>query len=395
MRKRMLGAGLAVALSAACGTSTASERGAGEHSDRDHEGHAHLPGSNGSRVQMSPAALARAGVRIEEVTLTALGGRISVPAEVRPDPDRVVHLAPLVEGQVAEARASVGDRVEEGEVVAVLNSIALGETRAALAEAQAALDVAQANYQRQRELVDQGIGARRQLVEAEGALATARARLSGLRRRLAVYGQGGSGSTTLLRSPIAGEVVERHATVGEVVRPDQTLFVITDTSVVWVVGSVYPQDVASLEKGRDVRFTAPDLPGRSWQGSLDWISPVLDEETRTLPVRLVIQNADGALRPGLFGTLRVAASPAERAGETRVPTIATSALTELDGTPVVFVPGTGESEFEVRVVRTGRQEEGRAEVLEGLSPGEHYVAQGTFVLKSRLLSARLGEGHAH
>ncbi|MCR9165510.1 MAG: efflux RND transporter periplasmic adaptor subunit [Nannocystaceae bacterium] len=356
-----------------------------EHAEREDDKEEHAEGT----VRISPAALERAGVRIEVAAQIPLSGGVRVPSEVTPDPDQVVHAAPLVEGQIAEVRVSVGDHVEEGTLLAVLRSVALGETRAAMAEAQAELSVAKANYERQRDLVKEEIGARRNLVEAEGALRTARARVEGLRDRTRVYGRGGSGATTFLRSTIAGEIVERHATVGEVVGPDRTLFVIVDPSPVWVMGAVYPQDIATVHEGAEVTFLSPDLPGQTWSGPLAWVSPMVDEDTRTLPVRMVLENPEGTIRPGLFGTILVPTDDAE------IVTIVDTGLVELDGGGVVFVPTDEEGEFEIRSVSTGRRDEGRVEILEGLAVGERYVAEGTFVLKSQQLSGELGEGHAH
>ncbi|HBQ17745.1 MAG TPA: hypothetical protein DEF51_43655 [Myxococcales bacterium] len=369
-----------------------------EHGDHDAEGegeHGEHDGEDGDEhgegvVQLSAAAIERAGVRVEEATSMAFGGAVRVPAEVQSDPDRIVHVAPLVEGQVSEVRVSVGQRVNEGDVLAVLRSVTLGETRASLAEAQAQLSVAQANYDRQQELVEQGIGAQRALVEADGALRTARARVSGLRNRTRVYGRGGSGATTLLRSGIAGEVVQRHATVGEVVGPDRTLFVVADNSRVWIVGSVYPQDIGAVSTGAEVTFVVSDLPDQSWQGPLTWVSPMMDEETRTLPIRLELDNEDGALRPGLFGLIRV-----PRTGQDLVVTVAATSVQEVDGSSVVFIPGHEPGEFEVHPVTVGGRDAGRVAIVEGLEPGDEYVAEGAFVLKSQLLRGELGEGHAH
>lgn len=362
---------------------SAHEEGA-EHAD-DH-------GAHGAErtVNITKAAIERSGIRLEEALEMPLDGGVRVPAEVRPDPDRVVHVASIVEGQIAEVRVSVGDQVKAGDVLAVLRSVALGETRAAMSEAQAALAVAESNYERQRDLVAEGIGAQRNLVAAEGELRTARARVAGLNDRTRVYGSGGSGATTLLRSTIDGQVAERHATVGEVVGPDKTLFVVVDTSPVWVVGAVYPQDIEAVRKGVEVSFVAPDLPGRTWRGPLDWVSPMIDESTRTLPVRLVLENPGGTLRPGLFGTLRI-----PRSGESTAVSIVDTGLEELEGGQVVFVPTDEEGEFEIRPVTTGRRDEGRVEIVEGLTAGDRYVADGSFVLKSQLLRGELGEGHAH
>ena len=362
------------------------EEGHQEHGEEGHDEHEDEEGV----VHVSAEAIARVGIVMEEATQMPLGAAVRVPAEVRAEPDRVVHLASLAEGQVAEVRVGLGERVEQGDVLAVIRSVALGEARAALTETRAEVAVAEANFERQQALVAEGIGARRDLVQAEGALRSARARAAGSSDRSRVYGRGGSGATSYLRAPIAGVVVERDVTLGEVVGPDQTLFVITDTSKVWVVGSVYPQDSAAVSEGARVTFLSPDLPSRSFAGTLDWVSPVLSERTRTTQVRVVFENEDGVLRPGLFGTLRVSGSDAEE-----VVTIARTGLAEIEGADAVFVPGDEEGEFEVRRVTAGRRDDERVEILAGLEAGERYVAAGVFVLKSQMLRGELGHGHAH
>ncbi|MCZ7683664.1 MAG: efflux RND transporter periplasmic adaptor subunit [Sandaracinaceae bacterium] len=230
--------------------SCAGGHAAHEDEHADEHGHEDEHGGRASSVTLTESALARADVRVDEAASGPFAGAIEIPAEVELDPDRVVHVASLVSGRVEEVRVTVGQRVSEGEVLAVLRSAALGDARAALAEARAELAVAEAAHARQRELADAGIGARRALVEAEGALRTARARVAGLRDRTGVYGRGGAGAVTYLRSSIAGQVVERHATVGEVAAADATLFVVADASVVWIAGRAYPEDGGALAPAR-------------------------------------------------------------------------------------------------------------------------------------------------
>ena len=337
-----------------------------------------------SVVRLSPRAMERADIRFGEVEAVPLTNGVSIPAEVQLDPDRVVHVASLVSGQVVEVRASIGDRVTEGQVLAVLRSVDIGQTRAALAEARAELAVAEQAATRQEALADAGIGARRGLVEAHGALRSARARVGGLRDRVGVYGAGGAGATLQLRSSIVGEVVERHATVGEVAPADRTLFVIADTSTVWVVGRAYAQDIDELHEGAPATLTLRAHPSRLFAGTLDWVAPVLDDATRALPVRMVLPNPDGWLRPGLFGTLRVA-----RAGASATPTILAGAVQELDGRSIVFVPTETPGELRVRPITAGQSSDGRTEVIDGIELGERYVTDNAFILKSHLIRARL------
>ncbi len=362
----------------ACGTHDSD--GSSEHEEEEHE-HEARP----SVVRLSAAAIERSEIRLEEATQEVLFGGVEVPAEVQLDPDRTAHVSPIFQGQIAEVRASIGDTVAANDVLVVLRSVALGETRAALAAAQAELLVAEENHQRQQELHEAGIGARRNLVAAEGSLAQARARLSGLRSRASVYGRGGRGAQTAIRSPIAGRILARHATVGEVVDPGTTLFEIADLTRVWVMGRVFARDVESAQMGAPATLSLRSVPERNWTGTLDYVAPALDADTRTLPVRMVLDNEDGSLRPGLFGTLRLPGSDT-----TPALTIAATAVQSIEGEPYVFIP-EGEEAFRAVPMRIGRRDHGRVEVLEGLSAGDRYVASGAFVLKSEVMRSEIGD----
>lgn len=365
---------------------------AGDHGDEHADEHAGDRGAAPMAVRISPRAVARLGIRVATVDSAPLAGGIEVPAEIQADPDRVAHVTPLVSGQLAEVGASLGARVQKGQTLAVLRSVQLGEARSALARARANVEVARSSFTRQEELAREGIGARRAYLEAQAELRRAEAELAAAQRTLEVYGRGGAGATVPIRSPIAGQVVARHATVGEVVGTDQALFQVTDIERVWVMGRAYQQHASALQVGAPAELVLQAYPGRSWQGSVDYVAPTLDERTRTLPVRMVLDNPDGLLRPGLFGTLSIA--PPGR-GREPVPVIQEQAVQRLDGHDVVFVPGAEEGGFRAVPVALGERAGGRVRVLSGLAPGERYVSDRAFVLKSELLRGQLGHGHAH
>ncbi|HJL05759.1 MAG TPA: efflux RND transporter periplasmic adaptor subunit [Polyangiaceae bacterium LLY-WYZ-15_(1-7)] len=394
---RWLALGL-LAVAIACGSSAGGhddEHGHEDgHDEHGHEEHGHEDGHPErapGRVELTPAAAARLGLRVEEAGAASRLGGVEVPAEVQLDPDRTAHVASLVEGQVVEVRASIGDRVEAGDVLVVLRSVALGETRAGLAEARAEVEVATATLARQEALADAGVGAARHLERARADLARARARLQALQSRARVYGRGGAGPTTVLRSPLAGEVLMRHATVGEVVAPERVLFTVADLSEVWVMGRVFARDLAAAELGAEATLTLGSDPDARWSGALDYVAPALEERTRTLPIRVVLPNPDRHLRPGQFGTLRL---PGE-APAAPWPTVEADAVQELFGGPVVFVPAEEEHAFRAVPVRLGPRAGGSVAIREGLSVGDRYVAAGAFTLKSEALAERLGGGHHH
>jgi len=364
----------------------------GEHHEDGHQDE-HGGEHSGERVvRLRPEAVARSGIRIATAEAVPRAGGIDVPAEVQAEPDRKAHVSSVVSGQIARVSASVGDRVESGQALAVIRSVALGEARAQAARARANVEVADANFRRQEELKREGIGADRHYLEAQAELRRAQAEQSAAERALEVYGRGGSGSEVTIRSPIAGRVVSRHATVGEVVGPGDVLFEVTDITKVWVVGRVYQQHAAQVHEGARATLTLQSHPGHTFAGQLDYVAPALDEGTRTLPVRMSLDNADGALRPGSFGTLSV--SPAS-AGEDTIPAVATSALQRLGDETVVFVPGDEEGEFRAVSVTVSARSGGLARIGHGLAGGDRYVADGAFVLKSELSRGQLGEGHAH
>jgi len=343
-------------------------------------------------VRISPEAIARSGIRVDTVIAAPAAGGIEVPAEVQAEPDRQADVASIAPGQVARVSASVGDRVEPGQTLAVIRSVALGEARAAAARARANVDVAESNFRRQEELRREGIGAERNYLEAEAALKRARAEQSAAERTLEVYGRGGSGSEVRIKSPIAGRVVRRQATVGEVVEPGHVLFEVVDIRQVWVVGRVYQRHAGSIREGAPSLLTVQALPGRTFAAPLDYVAPALDERTRTLPVRLTLDNPDGVLLPGMFGSLSI--SPADTTGNT-LPAVAAGALQRLGEETVVFVPAGAEGEFRAVAVTIAGHGGEQVRLRSGLSVGDRYVADGAFVLKSELSRREQGEDPAH
>lgn len=364
-----------------------------EQSDHGHEGeHGHSEHGEPGVVTIAPDAIERSGIRIAKVGALPAAGGVRVPAEVQAEPNRVAHISSVVSGQLSRVTASVGDHVEAGQTLGVIRSVALGEARAQASRSQANVEVARANLLRQEELRKEGIGAERTYLEAQADLRRAEAEQSAAERALEVYGRGGRGSEVPIKSPIAGRVVARHATVGEVVSPGDELFQVTDISEVWAVGRVYQRDAGRVVEGASAVLTLQSHPDRTFAGTLDYVAPALDERTRTLPVRMVLQNPDGVLRPGSFGSLSIAADGEARAD---VPAVALAAIQRLGARTVVFVPGEVAGQFRAVPVRPASRVGVLVPVSGGLAPGDAYVAEGAFVLKSELSRGELGEGHAH
>lgn len=365
----------------------------GEHSGKADEHHKQSPNKRPARtVRLSPAAIERAELQTARALSSSAVGGLSVPAEIEADPDRLAHVSSIVTGQIAEVLHSVGDQVKRGEKLAVIRSVALGQARAEAARADANVEVSRTNLRRQEDLKREGIGAERHFLEAQAALKRAQAEQSAAARALEVYGHGGSGSEVVLRSPIDGRVTARHATIGEVVESSETLFEVTDIARVWVIGRVYQQDAAQLEENAPAILTLQAHRGKTFSGELAYVSPTIDEATHALPIRMELDNPEGLLRPGLFGTLTI--QPKGGQGE-NLPTVVRGAVQRIGNESVVFVVGEKPGEFIATAIEIASRSADLVQVAAGLSADTEYVSSGAFVLKSELQRGQLAEGHSH
>lgn len=187
-----------------------------------------------------------------------------------------------------------------------------------------------------------------------------------------------------ITAPFAGVVIDRHVTVGEPIAPDHTVFIVADLTTVWVDVTVHQQVVGEVGAGQPVLLHA-GAGGPVAQGTVSWVSPVLDPATRAAIARVVLANPDGAWRPGMFATA-VVSQPST--APVVVPRIA---VHRLDGRPVVFaVEG---SRFVARPVRLGVPGRTRVAVTRGLAPGERYAATRSFLVKAELAKGEAAHDH--
>ena len=183
-------------------------------------------------------------------------------------------------------------------------------------------------------------------------------------------------------APRSGIVVERHLSLGEAVGTDRAIFIVADLDTVWIDATIYLTDLTSVMPGQRVEL---DLEaGEPIYGTIQFVTPEVKEETRTGVARLVIDNANKRLRPGMFLTARIQTSQATV--PIRVPR---SAVQQQRGTNVVYVAHAGA--FEPRPVQLGRENHEFIEVVSGLARGETYVSNGGFTLKSLTLKSQMGD----
>ena len=196
------------------------------------------------------------------------------------------------------------------------------------------------------------------------------------------------------RSPIDGTVVEIAGTIGQTVESTTHLFTVGDLSVLWVVLDVSESQLQHVAPGQKVDVSVEAIPGRRFQGRVEYVGDIVEVQTRTTEVRVAVPNPDRALKPGMFATAEVSAPSKAAVGGAQRLVVPREAVQKLGDVQVVFVP-LGNNRFKPMKVETGADSGKEVEIVNGLEPGFPVVARGAFVLKSQLSKASMGEGHGH
>jgi Cu(I)/Ag(I) efflux system membrane fusion protein len=332
------------------------------------EGSGGTGGGGARRVRIDSVTLRNMGVRTEKVEKRALAAGIRTSGKIAVDESRQVSVNARAGGWVEVLRVSAtGRSVRKGETLLELYSPDLVATqeeyRQALRYAEGS-GAAGAGTEGSRELVE---SARRRLVN----LAVPEERIRALERG------GEVGRTIPVASPAAGVVLEKFVIEGQNIMPGTPLFRIADLSKVWVVANAYQGDLARVKVGAAAEIALSYLPGRTFQGRVAFVSPVLDPETRTAEVRIEVANtASLDLKPEMFATVTLRAA----AGSAGV-AVPEQALIR-SGRRDIAIVAAGGGYFEPREVRLGSAAEGYVEVLEGLREGESLVVSSQFLIDS-------------
>ena len=316
---------------------------------------------------------------------------ISLTGTITFDAARVSHVGSRIQGRIRRVHVDNGTYVSAGDTLVVLDSPELGGAQARWAQARVSRDVAARNFERTQRLFRDGIVSERRRFEVEADLRERDAELAAALQSLSALGAEpdttGSG-LFVIRAPLNGEVVEKHATVGEVVGPETSLFVVGELNRVWLLLDVYEADLRRVRVGLRARVVADAYPDQSFGARVALVSSVVDTVSRSVKVRLEIPNPRHTLKPGMFARAGVALDAT--AGTLGIPH---AAVQSVDGRDVVFVPAGG-SRFRARPVRLGAPRAGGwVEVLTGLAAGDTIVAGGAFALKAHMLRATFGEAH--
>jgi cobalt-zinc-cadmium efflux system membrane fusion protein len=289
-----------------------------------------------------------------------------------------------VGGPVSRILVVPGQHVRAGEAMLNVSSPDYSQLLDAYLKAADSFRLADKNYARAQDLYQHHAIAERDLEQAESDRNQAQADLNAAEQGMKILGiknpgdlaKAPSSAEIPVLAPIAGEVVERLVSPGQVVQGGQTqAFTISDLSTVWVLANVYQSDLAYVRSGDDVAVETSAYPG-SFHGRISYVSPSLDPNTRTLQVRIVVDNPGEKLKKDMYCTVTVTAGTMTNI--LAVPDA--SILRDDNNQPFVYV-AVGANQFGRRDVDVGQSQDGQTQILKGISIGERVVGAGSLFLQ--------------
>ena len=352
----------------------------------------------------------KAGIVLAEVEARTMPRLLTVPSQVALDDAHTSHVGAIAAGRITAVYVLPGQNVRRGTVLAQFHSDSVHETVGALAKAFADADRQRSAvvfsqqtadryarlYTIQAASLEEKQRAEQELKQAQQALTDAQADVHMEREHLSELLQVAPETLTPgtlydrelipIRSPIEGVVVARNVTVGQVVEAGFDAFDVSNLSTVWVMASVNEKDIGMVRNGAAADVVSQAYADTVFPARVERVGDMLDPATRTIPVRISVRNPEMRLRPGMFATSHISGP-----GTRTALFVPENALQDVNGNQVVFTTNDGET-FKAQIVILGTRTKGRAEVVEGLKPGDHVVVNGAFMVKGELLKGTVGDG---
>jgi cobalt-zinc-cadmium efflux system membrane fusion protein len=362
------------------------------HHDHDHDhDHEH---EEETVVHISLEQIKKVGIEIEQAKAGDLMVSIVTRGKAIIHPDGLAHIVPKISGVAKEARKNIGDKVKEGEEIAVLESREMADIRSNYLAVIEKEKLARSLYEREQNLYGKKISSEQEYLNAKSAHQETKINLKLAKQKLSAFGlpeqeitaflaqKDPDLSTYTIRSPIDGTIMNRHITKGEYIEDVSMIYEVADLNRIWVEVGIFPKDLNSVKVGQTVKITSADDPNTTTHAKIIYVSPIIQEETITAKAIAEVDNSSGKWRPGSFVKINIATELIP------VKIIAPkTAIQEIEGETYVFVKIP--EGFEKRAVELGRTDNDSVEIVAGLDAGEYYASTETFLLK-----ADLGKGEA-
>lgn len=363
----------------------------GEDEKSEHA-HAEAEDEHGEEIALTAKQITEQGIQLALVEVGAVTKSASYPAKVTVNTDRQAHVSPAFSGYVEKVNVELGQRVVKGQALATLMVPDLVDQQANLQMVQANLELARQDYERERQLWSQGISAKQDYQRAYNTYKQAQIQVQASKSRLSAFGAAsGSNGRYVLTAPISGIISKKDLVVGENVQLANQLFIIDQLDQLWLEFIAPSADLSAIGLNQQIEFKSLQT-GNLFKAQIQSLNTEADLQTGRLQVRAKILSSATELRPNLMVNVQL-----QQAGSSQALRILKSAIQNVEGKDVVFVAYEHDQniEFKAQPVVLG-QISGNAEWVEvqsGLTQGQQYAAQGSFLLKSELEKGEASHEH--
>ena len=366
------------------------DKGNAEQSDKDssEEGHAEE-----GEIQLTSQQMVEQGLKVAVASTGLVEKLTTLPGKLVVNTDQQAHISPNFSGYVEQVNVALGQSVQKGQTLAVLIVPELIDQQANLRMAQVNLDLARKDYQREQQLWSQGISAKQDYQRAENAYRQAQITVQSSQARLNALGASGNNNGRfLIKAPISGVISKKDIVVGENVQLADQLFVIENLKDLWLEFNLPNTSNIQLQVGQILNFKT-NGSDQNYQAKVQTLNPQADLQTGRLQVRAKVTTQADVLRPNVLVNVFVTDAQAKTALR-----VQKKALQQVEGKPVVFVIESEEKglvHLKAQPIEVGvSSQDGQwLEVISGLTEGQKYIADGSFLLKSELEKDEAGHGH--
>ncbi len=337
-------------------------------------------------LAITPNSELAARLRIDTPALVEVRETLRVTGRIEADETRLARVGSPVTGRITDMQAREGDSVRRGQVLATINSTELSGAQLGLLKAISQRGLAARAAARAQQLLDADVIGAAELQRRQAELAQAEAEVNAARDQLKVLGMSAAAlerlaetrtinSVTHIVATIAGTIIDRKVTEGQVVQPADGVFLIADLSNLWVVADVPEQNAGGVRPGETVSVEVAALPERRVAGILTFVAPTVNPETRTVRARMDLPNPQREFKPKMLASMLIKGKPQQRL------TVPAGAVVREENRDFVFVR-TGENAYRLQPLQLGGEFEGRRVVVSGLGGSDTIVAEGSFHLNN-------------
>jgi len=318
-------------------------------------------------------------VRIDTVRGAQIQSQVELSGKVTADESKVLKIYPMLSGYAEDVRVQLGDYVRKGQVLAVVHSGEIADYEKQLSDAQSDFSVAKKKLQVQQDLYDSRLATDKDVADAQSDVQKSASEIARVNDLFHIYKKG-SGSTYIITAPISGYVIEKNVNNGMEIRNDNTqnLFTLSEINDVWVMANVFESDIPKIKEGYDADVIAISYPDHIFHGKIDKIYNFLDPATKTMQVRIKINNENQLLKPEMFASVKV--HYPEKDSMAAVPA---SALIFDNNLDYVLVYKSN-SDISVREVMPLKTTGNLTFIQKGLRPGERIISKNQLLIYNAL-----------